>query len=111
MMWGRGKDASCWIPLEKQERKKNEEPSTSCCCVMRFCAGRYTRVRAGDRAEWASGRREQPVGQSPSSTLNHLPLQAAPSPSSPFRVSQMLPDSLAAKNTPCVPQGAPCPEM
>lgn len=51
------------------------------------------------------------MGQSPSSTLNHLLPQAAASPSSPFCVSQMLPDSLAAKNMPCVPQRAPCPKM
>lgn len=48
------------------------------------------------------------MGQSPSSTLNHRPPQAALSPISPFCVSQTLPDSSASKKIhPVFPKGLP----
>lgn len=48
--------------------------------------------------------------RAPSSTLNHLPPQAAPSLISPFCVSQMLPGSLGSKKIhPVFPKGLPAP--
>lgn len=88
-MWGRGRDVSYWIPLEKRERKKKKIKNQQPHAVMLEISCQQLHVgyeswrqskRTGFREERAALGLNQPVGQSPDPTLKQLQHRAAPSP-------------------------------